>query len=104
MPSSPNAVLLSIADHLPESAATKVMIREGKSNARIFTQADLDLWCLANLEAIYEGSKTGQECLRENGYGHWLDEADMEDRIRMLGWLKMIADMTEELDEEEDEG
>ena len=32
-----------------------------------------------------------------------MDGADHEDRIRMLGWLKIITDMTQDLSEEEEE-
>jgi len=102
MSSSPNVVLLSMTDPLPDSAATKVMASAGKSYAEIAIQAEFDWNCLAHLETAQKDSKTGREWLRENGYGAWLDEADPEDRTCMLGWLRMITDMTQDLAEEEE--
>ena len=103
MSGSPNAVLLTMTDPLPETAVTKVMASAGTSYAEIAIQAEFDWQCLAHLETVQKESKTGREWLRENGYGDWLDGADSEDRISMLGWLKMITDMTQDLAEEEAE-
>ena len=103
MSGSPNVVLLSMTDPLPDSAATKIMTNAGKGYAEISIQADFDWQCLAHLEDVQKESKTGREWLRENGYGDWLDSADQEDRISMLGWLKMITDMTQDMAEEEED-
>lgn len=103
MSNSPNTVLLSMTDPLPDSAATKIMTSAGKSYAEISIQAGFDWQCLAHLEDVQKESKTGREWLRKNGYGNWLDGADQEDRICMLGWLKMILDMTQDMAEEEDQ-
>ena len=102
MSGSCNTVLLSITDPLPDSAATKVMASTGKSYSEIAIQAKFDWECLAHLETALKGSKTGREWLRENGYGDWLEKADQEDRVSMLGWLRMISDMSQDLAEDED--
>ena len=44
-----------------------------------------------------ENGQIARSVLEENGYRAWLGNSDQEERLRVLGALKLIADLAEDL-------
>lgn len=93
-------ILLELSDQLPESAHTFKYIQEASEYEKITAQAQKDIACLENLEGHLEDGQPSKSVLEENGYREWLGGSDQDDRLRVLGALHLIADVSEELAED----
>ena len=93
-------ILLELSDQLPESAHTFKYIQEASEYEEITAQAQKDIACLENLEGHLEDGQPSKSVLEENGYREWLGGSDQDDRLRVLGALHLIADVSEELAED----
>ena len=51
------------------------------------------------MSQIIEEGKMGKEILQQSGYDGWLKDAENEDKLRLIGVLKLIIDFCEELAE-----
>ena len=58
------------------------------------------LSCLENLEGCLEDGKPAKAVLEQSGYREWLDASDQDERLRVLGALHLIADVSEDLAED----
>lgn len=63
-------------------------------------QARSDIACLENLEGHLEDGRSAKTVLEQNGYQTWLEASDQDERLRVLGALKLVADLSEDLAED----
>jgi len=82
---------------LPESAHTFQYIQEALEFEEIAAQAQKDISCLENLEGCLEDGRPAKTVLEDSGYRVWLEGSDSDERLRVLGALTMIADLSEDL-------
>lgn len=100
MESKGNPILIEMADQLPETSKAFQLIVTSVDYPSIVAQTKEDFYCFADLEKKRENGMTGLENLKRNGYDSWLKDKEEEDRLRMCGFLQMIADLAQELDED----
>lgn len=100
MNSKANPILIEMASQLPESSKIYQLIAAGEDYPAIIGQAQEDFFCLGDMEKEIKNGMTGINMLKKNGYENWLENMEEEDRLRMCGVLQMIAEMSEELNEE----
>ena len=104
MNSKANPILIEMSQELPDSIQTFKYIQEPKSYEEIVVQARKEIFCLRNLERDMEDGQSAKSFLKNNGYQFLLEESDEEDeleeRMRLLGTLQLIAELSEELAEE----
>jgi hypothetical protein len=104
MNSKANPVLLEIAEQLPDSIQVFKDIQEPKSYEEIFAEARKEIFCLRNMERNMEDGKPAKLFLQQNGYQFLFENSDeedeMEERMRLLGTLQLIAELSEELAED----
>ena len=100
MNSNAHPILVELSRQLPDSAHTFQHIQEAAEFEQIATQAQADISCLENLEGCLEDGRPAKTVLEENGYRQWLGASDQDERLRVLGALKLIADVSEDLAEE----
>jgi len=93
-------ILLELSGQLPESAHTFQYIQEAVEFEMIAAQAQKDISCLENLEGCLEDGRTAKAVLEESGYREWLEASDQDERLRVLGALTLIADVSEDLAED----
>jgi hypothetical protein len=93
-------ILLELSGQLPESAHTFQRIQEAAEFETIATQAQKDISCLENLEGHLEDGQPAKSVLEQSGYREWLEASDQDERLRVLGALHLIADVSEELAED----
>ena len=103
MSASPNPVLKSLTEHLPESAVVRKWVEQGKDLNEIAVQADLEWKYFSLLDVIAADQRTGRQCLNILGYEQFLKDAEEEDCLRMMGALKMTANAAEGMAEEEED-
>jgi hypothetical protein len=97
---SAHPILEELSRQLPDSAHTSQFIQQASGFEQIATQARKDISCLEHLEGSQEDGKTAKADLEESGYRVWLESSDSDARLRVLGALQMIADLSEDLAEE----
>ena len=94
---SAHPILEELSNQLPESAHTFQYIQEAIEFEEIAAQAGKDISCLENLEGYLEDGRPAKTVLEENGYRVWLEGSDSDERLRVLGALRLIADVSEDL-------
>ena len=100
MNSKPHPILEELSRQLPDSARTFQYIQESSSFEEITAQAQSDISCLENLEGCLEDGRSAKAVLEESGYREWLEGSDSDERLRILGALKLIAEVSEDLAED----
>lgn len=107
MNSQSHPILIELSEQLPETSAIYNFINGPGSFAQVVAQAREDFLCLSDLEADLGNDLTGRAQLAQYGYESWLramdDDAEGEaddDRLRLIGFLKLIIELAEELAEE----
>ena len=93
-------ILAELSGQLPESAHTFQYIQEAAEFEKITAQAQKDIACLENLEGHLEDGQPAKTALEQSGYQEWLKDSDQDERLRVLGALHLIADVSEELAED----
>ncbi len=93
-------ILAELSRQLPVDTQTLKRIRTGDDFESIAAQAKAEIVCLENLSGVGEDGRPSKTVLAENGYGDWLADCEDNDRLRVLGALKLIAELAEELAEE----
>ena len=93
-----------MSQDLPDSIRTFKYIQEPKSYEEIVVQARKEIFCLRNMERTMENGQSAKSFLQQNGYQFLLENSDkedeMEERMRLLGTLQLIAELSEELAED----
>ena len=97
MNSKAHPILLELSGQLPDSAHTFQYIQEAAEFEAIAAQAQKDIACLENLEGHLEDGQPAKTVLEESGYRVWLEGSDSDERLRVLGALTLIADVSEDL-------
>lgn len=97
MSGNSHPILEELATQLPESCQLYLYIQGGKDYAEIATLAKHDIACLENLLATLTDAQTAESALHQNGYQPWLKKSDDDERLRVLGALSLIAELSEEL-------
>ncbi|GJL78050.1 MAG: hypothetical protein NPINA01_10390 [Nitrospinaceae bacterium] len=101
MNSKVNPILLEMSTELPDTIQTFKDIQESKSYEEIVEQARKEMFCLRNMEGQMEGGQSVKSFLQENGYQFLLEnddeEEEQEERLRLLGTLQLIAELSEDL-------
>ncbi len=100
MSSIAHPILAEISMQLPDSAHTFKRIHESSDFEMIATQAQKDISCLENLEGCLKDGRPAKAVLAETGYGECLEDAASDERLRVLGALMLIADLSEDLAED----
>ncbi len=100
MNSKAHPILLELSKQLPDSAHTFRYIHESPDFEKITAQAQKDISSLEKLEGDSEDGVSAKEALEESGYRRWLESSDSEERLRVLGALRLIADLSEDLAED----
>jgi hypothetical protein len=104
MNSKANPILIEMSQELPDSIQTFKYIQEPKSYEEIVVQARKEIFCLRNLERNMEDGQSAKYFLQKNGYQFLLENSDkedeMEERMRLLGTLQLISELSEELAED----
>jgi hypothetical protein len=98
--SQPHPILAELARQLPDSAHTFQYIQEAVVFEEIAAQAGKDISCLENLEGCLKDGRPAKAVLEESGYRVWLEGSDLDERLRVLGALRLIADVSEDLAED----
>ncbi len=100
MNSQPHPILEELSNQLPESAHTFRYIQGSSGFEEIAAQAGKDISCLENLEGCLEDGRPAKAVLEESGYRRWLEGSDQDERLRVLGALRLIADLSGDLAED----
>ncbi|MEE8260474.1 MAG: hypothetical protein V3R14_05685 [Nitrospinaceae bacterium] len=100
MSPSAHPILAELSNQLPQSAHTFQRIQEAAEFEAIATQAQRDISCLENLEGCLEDGRPAKAVLEQSGYQEWLEGSDSDERLRVLGALTLIADLSEDLAED----
>jgi len=100
MSSDSHPILKELSKQLPESTRTLQYIQENKGLETIAQQSRREFACLGNLEGTLKDGQTCVAVLQESGYAEWLKDSDEEDRLRLLGTLRMIVEFTEDMEED----
>jgi hypothetical protein len=104
MNSKANPILIEMSQELPDSIQTFKYIQEPKSYEEIVVQARKEIFCLRNLERNMEDGQSAKSFLQKSGYQFLLENSDeedeMEERMRLLGTLQLISELSEELAED----
>ncbi len=97
---SAHPILRELLQQLPETAHTFQYIQEPAHFEKIAVQARNDIACLENLDGHLEDSRPAKTILEQNGCQAWLEASDQDERLRVLGALRLIADLSEDLAED----
>lgn len=97
MSASAHPILEELSNQLPQSAHTYQYIQQASEFEEIAAQAQKDISCLENLEGCLEDGQPAKAVLEESGYRMWLEGSDQDERLRVLGALRLIADLSEDL-------
>jgi hypothetical protein len=107
MNSQTNPILIEISESIPESSTTYRYIHGSESFADVATQANQEFLCLSDLEADLGNGLSGRTQLIKYGYENWLKDLDDDlegegdnNRLRLIGFLKLIIELSEDLAEE----
>ena len=100
MDAQPHPILTELCRQLPQATQTLRCIETGDSFENIVAQAKTEIDCLENLQGVDKGGRPSMSVLQESGYGKWLEDCEDDDRLRVLGALKLIAELAEELAED----
>ena len=86
-----------LSKQLPDVCETLKFIQQTKNSTEIAMQARKEMRWLENLDNIMENGQSGAAILQQIGYHQWLQDAEDEDRLRLIGTLKLIVDFCEEM-------
>ena len=100
MSSKAHPILEELSRQLPDSALACQHILKAEEFELIAAQTRKDIDCLENLEGCLEDGRSAKTVLEESGYREWLEGADSDKRLRVLGALQLIADLAEDLAED----
>lgn len=104
MNSKANPILIEMSSELPDSIQSYKDIQEPKNYADIVVQARKEIFCLRDLERSMEDGQSAKSFLLDNGYQFLFEnsgeENELEERMRLLGTLQLIAELSEELAED----
>jgi hypothetical protein len=107
MNSKVNPILIEISESIPETSTTYRYIHDAENFALVATQAKQEFLCLSDLAADQANGLSGRTQLVQYGYENWLKELDDDhegegddNRLRLIGFLKLIIELAEELAEE----
>lgn len=94
-------ILIELSQQLPETSTTYKYIHGPNSFSEVSIQAKEEFSCLSDLDADRGKGLSGETQLVQYGYENWLREMeDDDDRVRLIGFLKLIIELAEELAEE----
>jgi hypothetical protein len=93
-------ILAELSGQLPESAHTFQYIQDAVEFEKIAAQAQKDIACFENLEGRLKDGQPAKTVLEQSGSREWLAASDQDERLRVLGALHLIADVSEELAED----
>ena len=107
MNSQTHPILIELSQHLPKTSTVYKYIHGPESFSEVSNQAKEEFLCLSDLQADRGNGFSGRTQLVQYGYENWLkemedddnDEGD-DDRLRLIGFLKLIIELAEELAEE----
>jgi len=100
MSASAHPILIELSNQLPQFAHTYQYIQKASDFEEIAAQAQKDISCLENLEGCLKDGRPAKTVLEESGYRMWLEGSDQDERLRVLGALRLIADLSEDLAED----
>jgi hypothetical protein len=107
MNSQSHPILIELSEQLPETSKIYKYIHGPENFAEIATQAKKDFSCLSDLQGNLANGLSERTHLAQNGYDTWLMSMDADDendadekRLRLIGFLKLIIELAEELEEE----
>jgi hypothetical protein len=107
MNSQSHPILIELSEQLPETSITYKYIHGPESFSQIASQAKEEFLCLSDLETKLGDGLLGREYLLQSGYESWLRAMDADkdgdaddERLRLIGFLKLIIELAEELEEE----
>ncbi|MBT5549652.1 MAG: hypothetical protein HOJ79_04140 [Nitrospina sp.] len=100
MNSQTHPILIELSLQLPETSTTCKFIQGPETFSQVITQAQEEFACLSDLDADRGNGLSGREQLTRNGYESWLKDMEDDDRLVLLGTLKLIIELAEELAEE----
>ncbi len=90
-----------MSQQLPKTSTTYKYIHGPESFAEVGIQAMEEFLCLSDLEADQGKGLSGKIQLAQYGYENWLKNIeDDDDRVRLIGFLRLIIELAEELAEE----
>ena len=107
MNSQSHPILIELSEQLPETSITYKYIHGPESFSQIAIQAKEESLCLSDLETKLGNGLLGRAYLLQSGYEVWLKAMDADEdgsaddeRLRLIGFLKLIIELAEELEEE----
>ncbi len=102
MNSKTHPILIELSQSLPKTSMTYKYIHGPEGFAEVSIQAREEFLCLSDLEADRGKGLSGKTQLAQYGYENWLKNIeDDDDRLRLIGFLKLVIELAEELAEEE---
>ncbi len=102
MNSQSHPILTELSEQLPETSKVCKYIQGPESFFQVMAQAQEEFSCLLDLDADRGNGFSGRTQLVQNGYENWLREMEEEDRLQIIGTLKLIVELAEELAEDEE--
>jgi len=101
MNSQSHPILIELSKNLPETSITYKYIHGPQSFEQVAIQAREETFYLNELETGNRNGSSSRVMLVQNGYENWLNEMENdEDRLRLIGCLRLIIELAEELAEE----
>ena len=97
-----NPILIELAEQLPSESKIYQMILTSQNYVEIIAQAKEDFFSFGDMDSVIKNGEKGINILKQNGYEEWLKDMEEEDRLRICGVLQMVAELSEELNEESD--
>tara|TARA_B100000686_G_scaffold79072_1_gene85273 strand:- start:1352 stop:1648 length:297 start_codon:yes stop_codon:yes gene_type:complete len=96
-----NPILIDLSKQLPSTAKTSIFIHQSKKYKDIAAQAKSEMDCLKKYDVWVEEDQEVEIFLKENGYEKWLSNCENEDRLKLIGFLKLLIELCEDLIEED---
>ena len=100
-------ILIELSEQLPKTSRTYKYIHGPESFSQVATQAKEDFSFLSDLESDSGNGFSARTHLLGSGYEGWLKTMDEDnegeagdERLRLIGFLKLIIELAEELVEE----
>ena len=100
MNSQSNPILIELSEQLLETSTTFRHIQGSESYSQVATQAQEEFLCLSDFDADCGNGLSGRDQLAQYGYENWLKDMEEEDRLYLIGTLRLVIDLAEELAEE----
>ena len=100
MNSQSHPILNEMSEQLPETSTTYKYIQGPETFSQVVTQAQKEFLCFSDLDADRGNGLSAKEQLVKYGYENLLQDLEEEDRMVLIGTLKLIIELAEELAEE----